>query len=302
MLTAVRRDPVPWVVRALWLSLPFTAGPGFAAALDSRSAAVQTLGSIGLWVGWGVAMVAVCAPLPVALTAFRFVAPGAAAAAVNMTVAGSAPADSGLLAVTFTVLCVAWASTSAFAEWFVNGPAYPNERRYLLRAPGTALGGLVAVWITWDVAAGGLTLGPLLLAVRQWVLGGIVTVVGVPVAVVALRSLHNLSRRWVVFVPAGVVLHDPITLRDPVLFVRRSIESMRPFAGGGGGGGGVADLRQRAPGPAVELRLHEPAPLTLMRFGQRLGDQVEASAVVFVPSRAAAVLAEGRTRRLPVER
>ncbi len=50
----------------------------------------------------------------------------------------------------------------------------------------------------------------LLLAGGRWVVGGIVAVVGCFAAAVAGRALHGLARRWLVVVPAGLVIHDPL--------------------------------------------------------------------------------------------
>ncbi|MEM4780995.1 MAG: ester cyclase, partial [Halalkalicoccus sp.] len=36
-----------------------------------------------------------------------------------------------------------------------------------------------------------------------------------PVSLAGLRALHGLARRWVVFVPAGFVLHDPSSPDEP---------------------------------------------------------------------------------------
>jgi len=137
--------------------------------------------------------------------------------------------------------------------------------------------------------------GPLLLAARQWVLGGVCVALGLPVAIVLVRSIHNLSRRWAVFVPAGFVLHDPLALLDPVLFTRRTVTSLRPATVGEG-----LDLTQGAPGLALELVLAEPVPLTLMKAGRRTGEPVSGARVVFTPTRPGAVIEEARTRRIKV--
>ena len=53
--------------------------------------------------------------------------------------------------------------------------------------------------------AAGVVTGPQLLADRQWLIGGVAVAVGAAVGAVGARQLHLLSRRWLVFVPAGVV-------------------------------------------------------------------------------------------------
>jgi hypothetical protein len=112
---------------------------------------------------------------------------------------------------------------------------------------------------------------------------------------VLLRALHGLSRRWVVFVPAGVVLHDPITLADPVLFPKQTIDALRLAPAGTDS----LDLTQRAPGLAVELLLREKVPLTLVKPGDRAGESGSSARLLFTPTRPGAVLAEARRRGVP---
>jgi hypothetical protein len=286
-------DLVPWLVRALWLALPFTAGPALAAALEGASGPVQLVASGGLWAGWALGMVAAFVPLPVALTTIRVLSPAAVAVALAAAVAGHASA----LALAWAAVACAWTFSPGLGSRCVNGPAYPNERRYLLRAPGALLRGPLG--LAWALGLAGAAAGPLLLAARQWLLGGAALVVGWPVAWLLLRSLHNLARRWVVFVPAGMVLHDPLTLVDPVLFRRQDVVGIRPAAGPGGP---ALDVSQRAPGLALELELAEPTTLALMRPGQRLGRPVEATTLRFTPTRPGSVLEEAARRRLGARR
>ncbi|HEX3393705.1 MAG TPA: hypothetical protein VHS52_04185 [Acidimicrobiales bacterium] len=280
---------VPWLVGALWAALPFTAGPALADALHGAGGPVRMLASTGLWAGWAAAMVAAAIPHPVALTALRTLAPAAVAAAVASAAAGHGTP----LAVGWAVVVLAWVFSPAVGARCVNGPAYPNERRYLLRAPGPLLFGPLP--LAWALAVAGVCAGPLLLAARRWVLGGVCLVIGVPLAVVLVRSIHNLSRRWAVFVPAGFVLHDPLALLDPILFTRRTVTTMRPATVGEG-----LDLTQGAPGLALELVVGEPVSLTLMKPGRRQGTPESATRIVFTPTRPGAVMDEARSRHIRV--
>jgi hypothetical protein len=78
------------------------------------------------------------------------------------------------------------------------------------------------------------------------------------------------------------------------------VAGLAPVGAGPGAdaGDGIVDLTQRSVGLALELRLREPATITLMKPGQRLGVQAEASAVVFTPTRPGAVLEEARRRHI----
>jgi len=281
---------IPWALRAAWAVLPFTAGPAFADALGGRSGPVRTVASVGLWAAWAVVLVATLVPHPVSLTLVRSAAPGAVVAALVAAAEGfgSPPA------VATTALALAVALLPETGTVFVNGPAYPNERRFLLRVPAPLLLGVLAV--VWAVAVAPLVAGPLLLAARQWVAGALVAAAGAPVSVVLFRAMHGLSRRWLVFVPAGVVLHDHVALADPVLFRRQVVARIGPAPADTD----ALDLTQAAPGLGIELALTEEVPMVRARPGQRLGDAVSPTRVLFTPTRPGAVLREAAERGLPV--
>ena len=281
---------LPWAVRASWAVLPFTAGPALGAALDPRSVPVRLLCSATLWLGWAAVLCATLVPYPVGLTMLRMAAPAAVAATAAAGVAGH-PSP---LAVASAVLAALVALAPETATLFVNGAAYPNERRYPLKPPGPLL--LGPLQLAWALALGTPAAGALLLATGKWVAGGLTMAAAAPVAVVLARSIHGLSRRWVVFVPAGLVLHDPVALADPVLFRRQQVEALEPAPAGAE----ALDLTQGALGLALQLVLREEAQLTLTRPGSRVGRTETASRLLFTPTRPGAVLAEARARRLKV--
>jgi hypothetical protein len=208
-----------------WASLVITAGPAAAAAVDDWSSAPRAVASLLLWAAWGAALLASFAPRPLGLTVLRAVA----AAAVVLAVAAlpAAGAGRGALAVAATVLAAAVAFTPAVGYRFVNGAAYGDERRYPLRVPPALVLGPVPLAGLLLVASAAT--GPLLLADERWTAGVVALALAVPVAKVAGRSVYALSQRWAVLVPAGIVLKDPLTLVDPVLFPRERIASLRPL-------------------------------------------------------------------------
>ncbi|HEX2698916.1 MAG TPA: hypothetical protein VHM89_01775 [Acidimicrobiales bacterium] len=281
---------LPWALRVAWAVLPFTAGPALGDALDPRSRPVQLVASVVLWAVWGAVLAASLVPHPVSLTMVRGAAPAAVAAALAAALDG----HGSPLAVSTTALATGFAFLPEIGTLFVNGPAYPNERRFLLRAPAPLLLGMLAV--VWVVGLAGPVIGMLLVAARQWVAGGVVLAAGVPVAVVLARAVHGLSRRWLVFVPAGVVLHDPIALADPVLFRRQLIVSLGPADAATP----ALDLTQTAPGLALELALSEEVPILRAKPGKRLGEAASPSRLLVTPTRPGAVLREAVERGVPV--
>src|SRR5690606_42064115 len=118
---------------------------------------------------------------------------------------------------------------------------------------------------------GGTCTGPLLLADRRWVLGGVALAAVLPLAWWGVRSLHTLARRWLVFVPAGMVIHDPLALVDPILLRRGSVRSFGPAPADTD----AVDLTAGAAGLALEARPDDPVsplPVTAPRAPSELKD------------------------------
>ncbi len=283
----------PWVLRALWVSLPFTAGQLFGDALAGTSRPVQLTATVGAWVVWAVALVAMSIPHHLTLTPVRIVVPASLAVAVWATVAdGTSGWAVAALAITAAATVVSLAAP--IGAWFVNGSSYGDERRVPLRPPGMLLLGPVP--LAWAVVVAVVIAGPLLLAAEQWVAGAAVIVGGGALAVVAARALHSLARRWLVFVPAGVVLHDHLVLGDPALFRRTAIATLGPALAGTS----AADLSVGGLGLALELRLRAPAELGYRRHPREAPETTHVDALLVSVSRPGVVLAEARRRRIAV--
>jgi hypothetical protein len=233
-------------------------------------------------------------PHPVGLTVLRCVAP-----AVAVTAAACAASGRASVVVTVAGLVVAAAATvMAFLPstgvWFVNGPAYPNERRFPLAIPSALL--LGPVELAWLLVVGAPVGAVALLATGHWVAGPAAAVAAGACVWLLGRALHSLSRRWVVFVPAGLVLHDPASLLDPVLFRRQLVEALGPAPAGSDS----LDLTQRAMGLALELRLTEKVPMTRVAPGRRQPEPGASARLLFTPTRPGAVLKEAASRRFPM--
>ena len=275
-------------MRLAWLSLPVAAGPAVERAIDGAGTAVATVAAVGLWLGWGLALAATLIPHPLTLTLVRVAAPAGLALAVWAAVDGEAdPVALGAAAVA-TVLPF----SPAVGEWFVNGAAYGDERRLPLRMPAPLL--LGPIELAWALSVAGVTAGPLLLAAHQWIAGGAAVAVGVPLAVISFRSLYGLARRWLVFVPAGVVVHDPMTLVDPVLLRRGLIRSFGPAPADTT----ATDLTQGAAGLAVQIDLVEPVNVGLVQPRVRRAEMTDVGRLLVVPTRPGEAVAEAERRRI----
>ena len=275
-------------MRLAWLSLPVAAGPAIERALDGTGTPVATVAAIGLWLAWGLTLAATLIPHPVTLTLVRVAAPAGLAVAAWAAVDGEADP----LALGATAVAAVLPFAPAVGEWFVNGAAYGDERRLPLRVPAPLL--LGPLELAWALSVAGVAAGPALLAARQWIAGGLALVVGLPLAVISFRSLYGLARRWLVFVPAGVVVHDPMTLADPVLLRRGLIRSLGPAPADTK----ATDLTQRAAGLALEIDLVEPVNVGLVQPRVRSAETTDVGRLLVVPTRPGEAVAEARRRRI----
>jgi len=271
-------------------------GPSLAAALDPRAALFRSSASAGLWLVWTAGLAAALIPRTVTLTGLRIAAPGLVVVAAWAAAATPDPGARDVVSVAFATLVAVVAFAPGTGDAFVNGSAYGLEHRLPLRCPGPLLAGPLE--LAWVVVVAGLCAGPLLLADRQWIVGGLLVVVGWPAAVWSARSLHILSRRWLVFTPAGLVLHDQLAAVEAVLVIRRHLASLGPALVDTT----AVDFTVGAFGLALEVGLTEPlavSPSPIRRL--RSHDEVtteEIEAFVFTPTRPGHVLAEAARRHL----
>jgi hypothetical protein len=288
-----------WLVRLAWASLPLTAGPAAGDAVAGWSTPPRTLAEVLLWTAWAVSLLALLASHPFGLTVVRVVAPTFLALAVVVVATGSADGARAVVALVATAVAgVLAVGLPAVSFACANGVAYGDELRYPLRTPPALwLGPLPLAPL---LVAAGVAGGPLLLADGRIGLGIAALVVGLPVAALAARSLHSLSRRWAVLVPAGVVLADPLTLADPVLFPREHIESLRAMPGGAPAPGGALDLRLGARRGSVAMTLDRPTELLQTRRGLRGAAAAHTTILCFVTVYTSELLATAAARRIRV--
>ncbi|MEZ5380408.1 MAG: hypothetical protein R2754_01290 [Microthrixaceae bacterium] len=308
--------PIPlWILRAAWLTLPFTAWAGVAAAVEGASPAVRvTAAGVG-WLVWAAALVASALVRPRALVALRLLvplAPAATAVALLMAEGDGALNAGGGDTVRALVGFVAGVGATGLAmlpvvgSYFLNGASYGDEQRFGLRSPGPLLIVLGPLWI---LGAGLPVAAVALLAAQRWVLGGAALVAGTAGAWWLWVVTSRLAGRYAVFVPAGLTLVDPLTLADPVLFARSRTVSLGPAPLEGE----RADLTGGALGLVVELRTDAPTEIVTMERGPdpratgadrprsaRMAAPQDAPAVLFTPAQPAELLTVARRRGFEV--
>ncbi|MDQ1480371.1 MAG: hypothetical protein QOI44_1232, partial [Actinomycetota bacterium] len=240
-----------WFARLTWVLLPVSVGGALGDALASWSSVPARVAAVFMWCAWSIGLVALLAPRPWGLTALRIVAP--ALILVTLASVTSAGAQSALLAGTTAIVAAVFALSASVAQSAVNSLAYGDELRFPLRVPVSLLVGPVPLAVI--LAGAGACAGPLLLADGRIVAGIVVTLIGLPIAYAMIRSLHSLARRFLVLVPAGVVVVDPLTLADPVLMRREEIAQVRALNGPAADG---LDLRLGTRAGTIEITLRAP--------------------------------------------
>ncbi len=289
---------IPWVLRVLWISLPVTAGQALGDAIGGFADGPRLVAAVLLWAGWAAVLSATLVPRPIALTITRLGTPVAFVVATLAALSGRASTPASIVAVVVTAATAALGTRGEFARVCAQGAAYGDEERFPLTIPATI--GAIILPLAVIVAGAGIATGPLLLADRHWVAGAIAIVLGLPASWLTARTVHQLSRRWIVLVPAGLVVADPLTLTDPVLFPRAHIAGLGP-----------ADPARRPPAEAVDLRLGaafgscallltDAAHLMRRVRGQGVG--VETSLILVTPAGAPRLLDRASARRIPVRR
>ncbi len=282
----------PWVIRVVWFALVVSSGAVLTDALSDNSRPMRLV-VVGLaWLVWGSGLLATLIPHTISLVVLRCDSLGVVCATVwaALRVVGD---RNGLVAAGLVVALAAGAVALSpeTGHFCVNGSAYPNERRFLLR-PG-ALIQMVVVPVSAVSVVVGVVAGPILLGAEQWVMGSAALIVGMGISTVLARSLYALAKRFVVFVPAGFVLHDTAALREPMLYRRQSIESIAPA----GANSDALDLTLGAAGLAVEIRFHEKVELT-RRVGRATFVDGRSARFLFVPTLPGRFLAEAAKRRI----
>jgi hypothetical protein len=284
-----------WPARVVWLPAPLVAGPGLATLLDDRPEGPALAVEIGLWAAWFAVLVSTLVPAPRSLTLCRIAAPaGVGLALIALFARG--PEMAVVASVVWTALFTALVFLPLFADRMVNGSAYGSERRMALRPPGFVMVG--PVQLAWLAVFAGLVLPGGLLLAERWVAAVVAGVVGAVAVWAGSRVLHQLSGRWVVFVPAGFVIRDPMTLVDAVLLRRNTVAALGPALAGGGADDGRTDISGGARGLALEVALKEPTPISLRVRNEARAVEVEN--LVFTPSLPGAMLSEARIRGLKI--
>ncbi len=284
---------IPWVARLAWVLVAVVGGGALESAVDGRSDSVRWVVGVGGWVVFAVVAVGLLIPSAISLTVTRVGAPLALAAVVACAIAGSPGVDVALLAGP-AIVAVAAIFAAEFGRWMVQASAYGDEDRLPLRSPVPVGAAAIVAWALWAPAVLG---GPLALAAGNWLVGIPVTLVAGAGVVFVGPRWHAMSRRWLVLVPAGLVVHDPVVLADTLMV--RTNQILR--IGLARAETEAADLTGPASGYAVQIDTTESVS-TVFAFTPKEpnGRAIHMTGFLIAPSRPGEALRHAKARGLPV--
>jgi hypothetical protein len=270
-----------------WTLIAVTGWPLLRAGITADGAA----GAAVRWtiaLVWGVTLIALVIPSVMSLTLARVITPLAATAAVIFWWTTS-DTTNGAITSAATATAAIIVGTGEFGQRSVQASAYGDEQRFPLRAPSAFLVASVIAWLLTAVAV--------IVAIGMLgdnnVVSTVVGLVAVALVVLGAPRWHRLSRRWLVLVPAGVVVHDPLVLSETAMWRRHHIAGASLATSDTS----AADLTGPASGHLIEVRLSETATVVLTdgRANPR-GRAIHLTAGLIAPSRPGAAIAAMRQR------
>jgi len=236
-----------WALRVVWV----LTGLSLAVAVNRATHDVPDgfIATAGAYLMVGLVVVALVVPSPDSLTVSRMLVPAAIPSAIVAWTSGHRPVIAAAalgLALVATLLVM----SGEVAEVLVQGAAYGDERRFPLRTPAPILVPAFLAWSLW--CAAGLS-AVVLLCNRRWFVGGALAAVGMALSWLLFTRLSRLSNRWLVLVPAGVVVRDPLVLGETLMVQRTNLAAahLAPVDSE------AADLTGPAGGVPVEIVLRD---------------------------------------------
>lgn len=198
--------------------------------LERLSDGHRILATSAMWALWAIVLLSVLVPASTSLTALRLAAPAHLATIVIVVGVGGIDVGTAIALASSAVVTVL-SSSGETGAYFIQSSAYGDERRFPLRCPRPFLAVIVLAWFVWFTTA---AIGAVLViagAILGVVIGVILLVVALVGFVVLPRRFHRYSRRWLVRVPAGLVVHDHVLLTETAMFPHRVVTAIDTWTG-----------------------------------------------------------------------
>ena len=196
---------------------------GISSATHNLSAFAGTFWAVMAWIVWVAGVFFIAVPSPIGLVIIRTISPLALFASLVTFLSGD---DTAVLAVGFAAIAVSTAVvfSGEFSHACVNASAYGNEIRFVLRPPVELL--LPAI-LGWVLVAAPVVVATVAAAAKSWIVFAVSLPVAVLLAILMPMRLAKLATRWLVIVPAGLVIHDKVVLAETIMFRTRDVTDLR---------------------------------------------------------------------------
>jgi hypothetical protein len=284
-----------WLARVTWLALAVV--PGALSVPEFSGEALRASDNVGrvsamvlLWLAWAVVAFGMIVLHPLSLAAVRWLSPMIALHVWWMAlIADDAPEVwARLAAVGCASVAVVVMLRADFGARHVQAAAYGHERRHLLRPPVAVMLPSALVWlVAW-------ALGAVALHAEPSVATAMAALASALVAAFGWRRVSVLARRWLVFVPAGIAVHDPLMLRDTFMVRRHDVRAVGA-ADKSPSSDESFDITGTTWGQPMQITLAHLHDVSLSSFGARMTrtlDRVHVRALRIAPTRADLALRE----------
>ena len=237
---------IAWPVRVLWIA--FALAPnGF---------------GVVAWILWAVVTTGTWIHHPISLTTIRCLAPIAVFYSAVYALSESL-SSLNIAVVTCGIISLMLMFTADYGSAHVQAGAYGNERRFLLRIPAPVV---LPTLITWALFATVLVVLENAAQSENYVLS-----IPLLLALIAMSwkfapQMHRLSKRWLVRVPAGWVVHDDLLLAENLLVRSHNLVAIN-FALADSE---ALDLSGMTRGVPIQISLREMTDVRLSQLGARL--------------------------------
>ena len=283
-------DALHLVMRILLSCLPFI-GAEVGGLLDDRSDAVQITGTALAWAVWGVVVIASYISHPITLTVLRIGIPVVTGFMIFVAVTQGF-SGSQIISAAVSVAVLLLSFSAEIGGIYVQASAYGDEKRFALRPPVVLVAPILLSTMVADLSIIAL---PLLVAARNWTVAAVALVSLYLSVRYLLPRIHLLSRRWLVFVPAGVVVHDEIVLSINLMIKKQDLAQVQLARDNSA----AADLSALTWGVPLEFSFNKPLDVALSSIGAKHLNSVSAihaTSIIIAPSRPGAVLTAYKTK------
>jgi hypothetical protein len=271
------RARLSWIVRILWITAALL--PNALTASESTAQVSRVTLTIVGWTLWSLVAIATWIEHPISLTITRTISPVVAAwLVIGLPADDWQPAQ--IAGATCAIIVLMVMVTRDYGSRQVQAGAYGDEVRYLLRVPAPVV---LPAALGWLLCVGALSVTLIGVDRDNLIVTGVALIVTVLAVFQVGPKLHRLSKRWLVKVPAGWVVHDDVILAENLLLRTHRITSMSPALASTE----AFDLTGYTTGVPVEISLRDTIDVRLSELGARLAkttDVVHARALLVAPT------------------